>query len=233
MHYQISGIVYANIKTEIKIKKMKYLLFVSLLITGTLFAQSDVESKKILDKVSKDIKGLSSFYMEFDVSIKNGATGENSNQKGTGYVKGEKYFATLGETTLISNSIKTWTVLKEEKITYQGDVDDNDDEALTPKKLMTIWESGFKSKYNKETTIAGQKVHQIDLYPTNPAKVNYHTITLYVEVGNNELFRAVMKTKDGSLMTYTINKLEKNKAVADSKFVYNPKDYPGYQLIRD
>lgn len=212
---------------------MKYLLFVGLFITGTLFAQSDQKSKTILSNLSKDIKGLSSFYMEFDVQIKNSATGENSNQKGSGYVKGEKYFATLGETTLISNSIKTWTVLKEEKITYQGDVDDSDEDALTPKKLMTIWENGFKSKYIKETTVSGKKVHQIDLFPTNPGKVNYHTITLYVEVANNELFRAVMKTKEGSIMTYTINKLEKNKAVSDSKFVYNPKNYPGYQLIRD
>ncbi|HTO37720.1 MAG TPA: outer membrane lipoprotein carrier protein LolA [Brumimicrobium sp.] len=212
---------------------MRYLLLGILFLTSTVFAQSDQKSKEILDKISTEIKGLKSFYMEFDMSSKNSSTGENTNQKGTGYVKGNKYFATLGDLTLISNGVKSWTVIKDEKMTYQNDVDEDDDDAITPKKLMTIWEKGFKSKYEKETTINGKKVHQISLFPTNPGKVNYHTITLFVGVQGNDLYRAIMKTKDGGVMTYTIGKLDKTATVADSKFVYNPQNYPGYQLIRD
>lgn|SRR5690554_3645360 len=212
---------------------MKYLFLGFLFFTGTLFAQSDQKSKTILDNVSKEIKGLNSFYIEFDMQVQNSATGENSNDKGSGYVKGDKYYATLGETVLISNALKNWTILKAEKVTYQSDYDEDDDEALSPKKLMTIWESGFKSKYEKEATFSGKKYHQISLFPVNPGQVNYHTIVLYVDVQNNELYRAIMKTKDGSTMTYTIRKFEKNKEVNDSRFVYNPQNYPGYQLIRD
>ena len=198
-----------------------------------MFAQSDKKSDDILNKISAEIKGLSSFYIEFTMNVQNSATGENSNQKGFGWVKGNKYFASLGQNTLVSNAVKNWTIVKEEKVTYQSDVDLSDDESMNPKKLMTIWESGFKSKYNKTTTINNKSVHQIDLFPVNPGEVNYHTITLYVGTDNNELYQAVMKTKDGSTMTYTISTFSKNKAVADSKFVYNPQDYPGYQLIRD
>ncbi len=115
----------------------------------------------------------------------------------------------------------------------EWDVDLDSDESMNPKKLMTIWEEGFKSKYDQETTVNGKKVHQISLYPINPSEVNYHTIVLYIEAGNNDLQKAIMKTKDGSTMSYTINIFEKNKAVADNKFVYNPQSYPGYQLIRD
>lgn len=212
---------------------MKYLLLGLLFSAGALFAQSDQKSQEILNNVSKEIKGLKSFYIEFDMKVNNPSTGENSNNKGSGYVKGERYYATLGETILISNSIKNWTVLTAEKVAYQSDFDENDNEALSPKKLMTIWESGFKSKYNKEVTLNGKKYHQISLFPVNPGKVNYHTIIVYVDTQNNELYRAIMKTKDGSTMTYTILKFEKNKEVNDSKFVYNPQQYPGYQLIRD
>lgn len=212
---------------------MKYLFIGILFITSTLFAQSDQKSEEILNKMSADIKKLNSFYIEFTMNVKNPATGEDSNQKGLGYVQGNKYFASLGENTLVSNAVKNWTIVKEEKVTYQSDVDLNDDDAMNPKKLMTIWESGFKSKYNKATQLNNKSVHQIDLFPTKPGEVNYHTITLYVSTDNNELYQAVMKTKDGSTMTYTINTFTKNKAVADSKFVYNPQNYPGYQLIRD
>lgn len=212
---------------------MKYLFIGILFITSSLFAQSDKKSEDILNKMSTEIKGLSSFYIEFTMNVKNPATGENSNQKGFGYVKGDKYFASLGQNTLVSNAVKNWTIVKEEKVTYQSDVDLNDEEAMHPKKLMTIWENGFKSKYNKITKLDNKNVHQIDLFPVNPGKVNYHTITLYVDSDSNELYQAIMKTKDGSTMTYTINTFDKNKSVQDSKFVYNPQNYPGYQLIRD
>lgn len=212
---------------------MRYLIIGLLFITSTLFAQSDKQSSTILNKVSSEMKAMSSFYMEFTVHTKNSATGEDSNIKGSGYVKGNKYYAVLGNNTLISNGFKSWSVVKDEKVTYQNDVDPDDDDAITPKKLMTIWENGFKSKYNKEVKIDGKSYHQIDLFPTNPANVNYHTITLFIGTETNQLYRAIMKTKDGGIVTYTINNFVKNKPVSDSQFVYNPQEYPGYKLIRD
>lgn len=212
---------------------MKYLVIALVFITSSVFAQSDEKSEKILNSMSKEIKAMNSFYVEFIMNVKNPATGEDSSQKGYGYVKGEKYYAALGENVLISNAMKNWTVVKEEKVVYQSDVDYDDEESMNPKKLMTIWEEGFKSKYAKTLTLNGKKVHQINLYPTNPAEVNYHTITLYISVDGQDLQKAVMKTKDGSTMTYSISTFEKNKKVDDSKFVYNPQKFPGYQLIRD
>lgn len=212
---------------------MKYLVIALLVITSSVFAQSDEKSEKILNNMSKEIKAMNSFYVEFTMNVKNPATGEDSSQKGVGFVKGEKYYAALGDNVLISNAMKNWTVVKEEKVVYQSDVDYDDEESMNPKKLMTIWEEGFKSKYAKTLTLNGKKVHQINLYPTNPAEVNYHTITLYIGVDSQDLQKAVMKTKDGSTMNYTINSFVKNKKVEDSKFVYNPQKFPGYQLIRD
>lgn len=212
---------------------MKYLIIAVLFISSSLIAQSDQKSEQILNDISSEIKKMNSFYIEFTMNVQNPATGENSNQKGIGYVKGNKYYASLGQNTLVSNAVKNWTIVKEEKVTYQSDVDLDSDESMNPKKLMTIWEDGFKNKYDKETELNGKKVHQISLFPINPSEVNYHTIVLYVEVGKNDLHKAIMKTKDGSTMTYTIDVFDKNKSVPDSKFVYNPQNFPGYQLIRD
>src|SRR5690554_2555822 len=140
---------------------MKYLFIGVLFITSALFAQSDQKSEQILNNISSDIKKLNSFYIEFNMTVQNSATGENSNQKGLGYVKGDKYYASLGQSILVSNAVKNWTIIKEEKVTYQSDVDLDDDEAMNPKKLMTIWESGFKSKYDKETLLNNKSVQQI------------------------------------------------------------------------
>jgi outer membrane lipoprotein-sorting protein len=212
---------------------MKYLLIAFAFISSSIFAQSDAKSEKILEGMSREIKAMESFYVEFTMNVKNPATGEDSKQEGYGFVKGEKYYAALGDNILISNAMKNWTVVKEEKVVYQSNVDYEDEESMNPKKLMTIWEEGFRSKYVKQTTLNGKAVHQINLYPTNPGEVNYHTITLYVGVSQPDLQQAIMKTKDGSTMTYSIQSFEKNKPVAETKFVYNPQKFPGYQLIRD
>jgi len=178
------------------------------------------------------MKKLSTFYVEFNANIKNSATGVNDSEKGKGWVKGNKFFASYGEYTLISNGIKTWTVINEEKSVYESESSD-DEGTINPKKLMTIWESGFKNKYLKLSTFNGESVHVINLYPTDPADADYHTITLYISKANNELRKAIMKTNDGTTMSYHLTKFERNKAISDAKFKFDKTKYPGFVVIRD
>lgn len=213
---------------------MKFLvaLFALVCFAGTSFGQ-DAKAQGILDKLSAKMKSQKSFYIEFTASIKNNSTGTNESETGKGWVKGEKFYASYGENTIISNGIKTWTIVKEEKSVYETDAKEDDEESMNPKKLMTIWESGFKNKYEKEDKLNNEAVHVINLYPKNPGKVEYHTITLYISKASNELKKAVMKTKDGTTMTYTLTKFTSNPTVEDSKFVFDIKKYPGYTLIKD
>ena len=190
------------------------------------------QSQTILNKLSGSMKSLKTFYVEFNANIKNSSTGVNESEKGKGWVKGNKYFATYGEITLLSNGFKTWTVINEEKSVYESDASD-DEESMNPKKLMTIWENGFKNKYEKASTFNGENVHVIKLFPTNPDNSDYHTILLYVAAKSSELKKAVMKTNDGTTMTYHLTKFVSNKDIADSKFVFNKAQYPGFAVIRD
>lgn len=212
---------------------MKYVFtFLAFLAFTTSFGQ-DEKSQAILDKLSTKMKGMTSFYIEFSANIKNTTTGTNSTETGKGWVKGEKFTASYGENTIVSNGKKTWTIVKEEKSVYETDAADADEESLNPKKLMTIWESGFKNKYEKEDKLNNEAVHVINLYPKNPAKVDYHTIVLYISKSGNELKKAVMKSKDGTTTTYSVTKFTANPTVEDSIFVFDPKKYPGYTVIKD
>lgn len=212
---------------------MKYIFtLIVLSLMTTSFAQ-DEKSQAILDKVSAKMKGMTSFYIEFSANIKNTTTGTNTTETGKGWVKGDKFTASYGENTIISNGKKTWTIVKEEKSVYETDASSADEETINPKKLMTIWESGFKNKYEKEDKLNNEVVHVINLYPKNPAKVDYHTIVLYISKSTNELKKAVMKSKDGTTTTYTVTKFTANPTVDDTMFVFDPKKYPGYTVIKD
>ncbi len=211
---------------------MKFLASLFIILSFTSFGQ-DAKSQGILDKLSTKMKGQKSFYIEFTANIKNTSNGTNESETGKGWVKGNKFYASYGDNTIISNGVKTWTVVKEEKSVYETDANEDDEESMNPKKLMTIWESGFKNKYEKEDKLNNEAVHVINLYPKVPSKVDYHTITLYISKASNELKKAVMKTKDGTTMTYTLTKFTSNPTVEDTKFVFDIKKYPGYTLIKD
>lgn len=211
---------------------MKYLLLTIGLLAFNTQAQ-DAKSQSILDDLSQKMKGLKSFYIEFNANVKNSATGLNDSETGKGWIKGDKFYASYGDNTIISNGMKTWTVVKEEKSVYETSATADDEASMNPKKLMTIWETGFKNKYEKVETVNGKSCHVINLYPKNPGKVDYHTITLYIDKAGNELAKAIMKTKDGTTMTYNLTKFQENASADDAKFVYDAKKYPGFTLIRD
>ena len=211
---------------------MRGLLVLFSLLLFTTYGQ-DSKSQAILNKLSTKIKGQKSFYIEFNANVKNNANGTNSSETGTGWVKGNKFCASYGNNTIISNGIKTWTVVKEDKSVYETDANEQEEESMNPKKLMTIWETGFKNKYEKEDKLNNEAVHVIDLYPKNTGKVDYHTIILYISKVSNELKKAVMKSKDGTVMTYTLTKFQSNPVVEESKFIFDSKKYPGYTVIKD
>ena len=224
----------------LKIKNMKSLLFTFCLLTLTVTAQDnkdkeikDAKSQGILDKLSVKMKGLKSFYIEFSANVKNLSSGTNETTTGKGWVKEKKFCASYGDNTIISNGIKTWTVVKEEKSVYESDANENDKESINPSKLLTIWETGFKNKYEKEETLNGETVHVIYLYPKSAAKVDYHTIILFIAKNTNEMKKAILKSKDGTIMTYSLTKFTPNEAIDDTKFVFDSKKYPGYTVIKD
>lgn len=214
-------------------KQLFTLLTIFLTLTVTSFGQQDAKSQGILDKLSSKLKSHSSFYIEFSANIVNSGTGTNESETGKGWVKGDKYYASFGDNTVMSNGLKTWTIVKEEKSVYVTDADEEDEESINPRKLMTIWETGFKNKYGKETTLNGEDVHMIYLYPKNPGTVDYHTIILYISKNSNDLKKVIMKTKDGTKMTYVLKTYTPNPSIDDSKFVFDEKKYPGYTVIKD
>ena len=201
------------------------------LVFANLYAQ-DTKSQAILDKLSSKINSYKTFYVEFSALIKNTSTGQNDNTIGKGWVKGDKYFATYGDNSVISNGLKTWNIAKDDKSVYESD-SDNSEESLNPKKIMTLWETGFKNKYEKESKLNAEIVHIINLYPKDVAKSDYHTIVLYISKTKNDLKKAIMKLKDGTIMTYTVVKLTPNLVIDDAKFIFDKKKFPDYAIIKD
>ncbi len=66
----------------------------------------------------------------------------------------------------------------------------------------------------------------------NSKKSEYKTITVYISK-SHQLEKAVMTSKDGTIMSFLVTKFKKNGKVDDNKFVLDRKKYPGYSIIKD
>lgn len=72
---------------------MKYLILLVSFTTFFTFAQ-DNKSQAILTKLSTKIKGLSSFYIEFNAVVTQ-PNGKSESEIGKGWVKGNKFSAAM------------------------------------------------------------------------------------------------------------------------------------------
>ena len=99
--------------------------------------------------------------------------------------------------------------------------------------------SPFPEEINRQIT---GRVCDIHFAPTEVSKQNLLAeniskkdilILISYSGKTSELKKAVMKTNDGTTMTYHLTKFVSNKDIADSKFVFNKAQYPGFAVIRD
>ncbi len=197
------------------------LLGLSILISGAAMAQ---DANVILDELSKKVKSYSAMYVEYDMQLNDEkAGGAIANESGKAWMKGDMFKIFTPDFNIYTDGKAVWAFVKGENMCTINDFAELEEEkGMNPSDLFTIWETGYKNEYK------GKKdgLTQINLYPTD-AENSFHTIELYIDEGAKQIKKAVMKSRDGQEMVYTITKFSENPAVNASDFTFNKADYPG------
>lgn len=210
----------------------------SIFSIGLVFAFSvsaqDPKAEEILNKLSKQTESYKSIEAEFDYKMENKQAGISDVQSGTLITKEDKYFLNIAGQKIFSNGETMWTLLEdagEVQVNLVPDESEMPDDYISPTNILSIWEKGFKYKYEGEETLDGEKVDVVNLYPEKPDEKTYHTIKLYINKGENELEKITIKGKDGTDFSYIIKKFITDQAIADSKFVFQKEKHPNIEVI--
>ena len=208
-------------------------LIIILLTLATSFsaaAQQDTKAKAILDKLSAKTKAYKSIKAEFKFTISNKSEGINETQSGKIQIKGNKYSLSIAGQDVVSDGKDVYTVLKDaEEVQINSIPDEDEEEFISPNKIFTLYESGFKYKYVKE--LNGLQI--INLYPKDAEDKEYHRIALYINKAKNQIAKVKVYGKDGSISTYSIKTFTANAVIPDSKFSVDIKKYKslGYEIV--
>lgn len=207
-------------------------ILLSLSIASGLFAQ-DEKAKSILDQLSKNTKAYNSMQANFEYRMLNKSDDIDESQKGDLLIKGDKYRLNIAGQLLVSDGKTVWTILKDAEEVQVNNVPDEDEEGdlVSPNKILTLWEKGFKYKYDKEESLEGESYDVINLYPIESDEKSYHTIKLFVKKDRSRIGKIVIKGKDATDYIYTIRDFKANPAVNDQKFSFSANEFPDFDVI--
>jgi outer membrane lipoprotein carrier protein len=208
---------------------LKNSLLAVLIISGQItFAQAKKSSEEILKQVSEKTKSFSTIRISFTYNMDNPSAKIHETETGVLLVKGDQYKLDIAGQKVISDSKTSWTYIAETNEVQINSVD-NDENALTPNKLLTSYSEDYKSKLINEITKEGRTLYVIELKPN--AEKNFTGVELQIDKELFRIMRIAIQDKSGNTFSYLVNKFETNVTVNDADFTFNAKDYPGVEVI--
>ena len=112
--------------------------------------------------------------VDFDFNFLNTTQGIDENQKGNIKINENKFRLDLNQQLIISDDSIQWIYLKESNELQIMEYDSEDD-MLSPNKLFTIYENGYKSQYIE----LFENQHIIDLFPVESNE--FKNIRIYID----------------------------------------------------
>ncbi len=208
----------------------KSLITLLLLISSKLmFAQYDPKALEILEAMSDKYKNLTSFEANLTSSLVNEVDGINEEFKGKITVKGDKFKLALDDQEIINDGTTVWTYLPSAEEVNIDNADPDTDE-YNPSKFYSIYKKGFKYLYLEEKMEDGVLCEVVDLVPEKK-DAQYFKIRMNITKKDKNIQNWTMFDKSGNRYKYTISKFVGNVKVDDSFFTFDPKKYPGVEVI--
>jgi chaperone LolA len=208
-------------------------LLIGLVTMGMAQAGNDPAAKKILDGVSAKFKTYKAVQVMFTLKVEDGKGKLQGSQKGTVYMKGNKYRVSLAgkeNKEIFSDGTNTWTYDKAANEVTITKVDPAA-KTITPQNLLTnFYDKDFLYKLNGEQKDGPRTLQEIEMTPTDKSKT-FHKVYVYVDKAKQGIYNTKVLDKNGNKYTYTVNSLNGNATVNDQLFVFNKMKYPGVEEV--
>lgn len=212
-------------------KKIVFLVLAALSLN--LGAQDqDPKAKAILDDLSKTTKNYKTIVADFVFTMMNKDKKQLEKWSGKAQIKGQKFKMEIPGNTIVCDGKTMWNYNKDAKEVTIKNFEAANDDQLNPSKIFTMYESGFKYKFDKEEKVGAVTCSVIDLYPSvKPEKKKFHTIKLFVDKTKKQVIMVKMMMKDGGTTTYEVKTMKPNSEIAETAFVFDTKGFKPDQIV--
>jgi len=211
---------------------MNYLrLIVIFLISVNVFAQDAKKAKQLLDEVSAKVKTYENINIDFKYTISNPKENIFQESKGNVVLKTDLYLLNFMGIVKIFDGKLTYTIVPEDEEVTISKLDEEDENAITPSKMLTFFQTGFTYKWDIPQEIKGRKIQYIKLTPIS-SKDTRKEILLGIDVQTKHIYNLIEIDKKGTKTTLTVNSFKTNQPLSKNQFTFVQSKYPNYYINR-
>jgi len=176
-----------GLKREVGADRKVGVLFLGLVFmlgqSLTLKAQNDPKAEAIIKKVAAVYQSYTTIKATFTLTT-TPVSGRASVEKGSVWLKGKKFRLDYASQEIYCNSVFTWTYSKDDAEVTKENFKLRDN-SITPNEIFTIYNKGFKSKYEGPIVRNGKNYDVIQLVPKSAA--NYSYVKLEIDKATNKI----------------------------------------------
>jgi outer membrane lipoprotein-sorting protein len=210
--------------------KMNKILSIAILFLVTVTANAqDKKAKELLDQVTAKIKSYKNITIDFKYSLSNLKENINKESKGNVIIEGNKYVLNFMGVTKIYDGKKSYTIVPEDEEVTISSLKENDEKAITPSKMLTFFNSGYKYSWDILQDVKGRKIQYIKLVPTN-SKDQRKEVLLGIDSQTKHIYNVIEIGKNGTRTTLTVNSFKTNQPLSKNQFTFVPSKYPNYYI---
>jgi outer membrane lipoprotein-sorting protein len=211
-------------------RNLIYILLFSLSL-NTFAQDQDPKAKAILDDLSKTTKAYKTITADYVYTIYNKDKKQTDKLTGKIQVKGSKFKLVIPGNVIVCDGKTIWNHNKDAAEVTIKNFDASNEDQLNPSKIFTLYETGYKYKYDKEEKVGTVMCHVIDLVPSvKPEKKKFHTIKLFVDKAKKQVVQLKMMMKDQGVQIYEIKSFKPNVEISDATFTFDTKPFKPEQI---
>ncbi|MFH4968935.1 outer membrane lipoprotein carrier protein LolA [Gaetbulibacter sp. M240] len=206
-------------------------LFTLVFISISLIAFSQNKAKTLLNDVSQKVKSYDNIAIEFKYVLEN--TSENIKQetKGDVTLEGDKYRLNILGVTRLFDGQKLYTISPEDEEVTISIERDNEDEGLSPSKMLSFYEDGYTYEMDITQNIQGRKIQYVKLTPIDSnSEIKY--ILLGIDAVTKHIYNLIQIGKNGTKTTLTVNSFQTNELLPKTLFTFDADKYSDYYINR-
>ena len=208
-----------------RILSVVFVLFIGL----SMQAQDAKKAKELLDQVSAKVKSYNNIVIDFKYSLSNPKEKINQESNGNVALQGNLYHLNFMGVTKIFDGKKVYTIVPEdEEITIEN-FDASDDKAITPNKMLTFFNTGYKYSWDILQNVKGRKIQYVKLTP-NSTKDSRKEILVGIDTQTKHIYNVIEVGKNGSKTTLTVNSFKTNQPLSKNHFTFTKSKYPNYYI---
>jgi outer membrane lipoprotein-sorting protein len=187
------------------------------------------DAEKLMDRISKRYKEFKSIKADFVYTIENKQQKSQEKQVGHILIKGNKFTLDIANQLIICDNKTIWTYSREVNEVQVSDYSPKEG-AIRLDDIFTMYGKGFMYKIIDSKKEANKELVFLELTPKDKKK-KYFKLKVTVDKTNQTVLSTQVFEKNGTIHTYNVTNQVPNLKFEDKKFVFDPKKYPGVEVI--